>query len=383
MALVLALFLASHGVLHILGFLRAYDLAAIPLSGRTLIPLSPRGSKLLGLGWLLAALLLFGAAGLSLLQPGGWWALGVVALLTSQLLIILAWPDAKAGTAINLLLLVPCLSAYGTARFSAQLEAEKAALLDGAGRPTMLVTRNELEPLPPPIRRWLDQAGVVGRPRAQVVHLKQRGGLRTERDADFSAAEAEQWFRVEPPGFLWQVELNLSGLPIIGRDRYQDGVGHMWITILGLFTLVDGRGPKIDQGTALRFLGELVWFPSAALSPRIRWEAIDDRRARAHFSDQAVEVSADFEIDEQGRFLRLSARRFLGAEADAQLELWEVPATAWGRFEGVEVPIQGQVVWRLKDGDFEYYRWEITALEFDPEGAGGPPPKGEVAGRSL
>lgn len=383
MAYVLALLLASHGVLHLLGFLRAYDLAAIPLSGRTLIPLSARGARRLGLAWLMAALLLFGAAALSLTLPSHWWALGAVALLTSQLLIVIAWPDAKAGTAINLLLLVPCVMAYGTARFTDRIAAEKQALLAHPGPSAGVVERSELEPLPAPIRRWLEQAGVVGRPRAQVVHLRQRGGLRTQKDADFSSAQAEQWFRVEPPGFLWQVELTMMGVPILGRDRYQDGVGHMWITALGLVTLVDGRGPKIDQGTALRFLGELVWFPSAALSPRIRWEPIDDRWARAHFSDQGIEVSGDFEIDEQGHFVRLSARRYLGAEPDAQRELWEVPATAWGRFEGVEVPTRGQVVWRLKDGDFEYYRWEITALEFDPVGAEGATPSGEVAGRSL
>ncbi|MBK6685458.1 MAG: hypothetical protein IPG45_13385 [Deltaproteobacteria bacterium] len=383
MAFVLALLLASHGVLHLLGFLRAFDLASIPLSGRTLIPLSPRGSQVLGVGWLLAALLLFGAAALSLARPAEWWALGAVALVASQLLIVIAWPDAKAGTVINLLLLVPCLSAFGASRFFAQLETEKATLLLGADRPGMAVTQSELEPLPPPIRRWLEQAGVVGRPRPQVVHLKQRGGMRTQKDADFSSAQAEQWFRIEPPGFLWQVELQMMGLPILGRDRYQDGAGHMWITTFGLFTLVNGRGPQIDQGTALRFLGELVWFPSAALSPRIRWEPIDDRWARAHFSDRGLEVSADFEIDEKGQFLRLTARRYMGAEADAKLELWEVPATAWGRFQGVEVPTKGQVVWRLKDGDFEYYRWEITALEFDPAGPGGAPAPAEVVGRSL
>ncbi len=107
------------------------------------------------------------------------------------------------------------------------------------------------------------------------------------------------------------------------------------------------------------------------------------RRARAHFSDRKVEVNAEFEIDDQGHFLRMNADRYYGGDDEARLEHWEVPATAWARFEGIEVPTRGHVIWRLKDGDFDYFQWEITTLEFDPQGAGAPPPEGEVAGRSL
>jgi hypothetical protein len=36
---------------------------------------------------------------------------------------------------------------------------------------------------------------------------------------------------------------------------------------------------------------------------------------------------------------------------------------------GVEVPVAGNVTWKLPAGDFDYYRWEILDIEYDPEPA--------------
>ena len=44
-------------------------------------------------------------------------------------------------------------------------------------RPRRCSLRPRLAPLPPPVRRWLTGAGVVGKPRVHTVRLKQRGLL--------------------------------------------------------------------------------------------------------------------------------------------------------------------------------------------------------------
>jgi hypothetical protein len=91
-------------------------------------------------------------------------------------------------------------------------------------------------------------------------------------------------------------------IPVVGRDTYINGRGRMFIKAGGLVAVADGTGPKFDQGTALRFLGEIIWFPSGALAPYITWEPIDEWRARATLTFKDVSVGADFEFDERGRF---------------------------------------------------------------------------------
>jgi hypothetical protein len=179
-------------------------------------------------------------------------------------------------------------------------------------------------------------------------------------------ARAEQYFSVDPPGFVWVVDTTAMGIiPVAGRDKYVRGHGNMLIKAASLVNLVNAADPKIDQGSMLRFLGEIIWFPSAALSSKIGWEPIDATSARATLSDGRTSVSAVFSFDERGRVLGLRAERYLGGGAEAKLTPWVVSCSEWRTFEGIQVPSRGDVGWILSSGTFSYYRWEITDLQFN------------------
>jgi hypothetical protein len=174
-------------------------------------------------------------------------------------------------------------------------------------------------------------------------------------------AEAQQYFTVDEPGFVWTVDVTMMRVvPVVGRDTYTSGQGRMLIKAGGLVVVADGTGPKFDQGAALRFLGEIVWFPSAALASSITWEAIDDRMAEAMLTHRGVAVSAVFEFDERGRCVGLTAQRYYGG---VSLETWMIPFTAWQVVRGIEMPVRGGAVWKLAAGDFDYYQWEILDVE--------------------
>jgi hypothetical protein len=42
-----------------------------------------------------------------------------------------------------------------------------------------------------------------------------------------------------------------------------------------------------------------------------------------------------------------------------------MPVSEWTEFNGIRVPSKGDVIWKLKDGDFNYYKWEIEAIEYN------------------
>jgi hypothetical protein len=190
--------------------------------------------------------------------------------------------------------------------------------------------------------------------------------MRTSPDGAWMPVRAEQYFSVDPPAFLWSADVTMMrALPIVGRDRYVDGKGHMLIKAFSLVNIVDASGEKIDQGTLLRYLGEIVWFPSAALSPHIAWVPLDGTQANAIMSYRGVTASAVFTFDAQGRFARLDAERYMGGGRDALLVPWLASASEWRRMDGVEMPVRGGVAWELVTGAFDYYRWEVVELEYD------------------
>lgn len=249
-----------------------------------------------------------------------------------------------------------------TARFEQRVDREAIALLSHCSD-TAPVRASELALLPRPVARWLERSGVVGKPRAATVRLRQRGELRTAPDGAWMPARAVQYFSVGEPGFVWKVDVTMMRVvPVIGRDLYESGQGFMLIKAGALITVADARGATIDQGAALRYLGEIVWFPSAALAPYLTWEALDDTHARATMRHRGLTVSGVFAFDELGRVVSFSAERYLGDK----LERWFVPIAEWRVLRGVEVPVRGDVVWKLPAGDFNYYRWEVLDVEANP-----------------
>ena len=105
MRILVTLLLSLHALLHLLGFLKSWGLAALPeLSGKTLVPLSPALTRVIGLLWLLGAFVLLTAAALRALRSDTWWLVASVGVVVSQALIVLQWSDAKAGTAANVLI---------------------------------------------------------------------------------------------------------------------------------------------------------------------------------------------------------------------------------------------------------------------------------------
>ena len=76
--------------------------------------------------------------------------------------------------------------------------------------------------------------------------------------------------------------LDLSGMPrptgVVFRlsrcgDSYVEGRGAMRVILTGLFPIVNANGPELDHSSAVRFLNEMMWFPSAFLRPNITWTA--------------------------------------------------------------------------------------------------------------
>jgi hypothetical protein len=176
--------------------------------------------------------------------------------------------------------------------------------------------------------------------------------------------EAEEYYTIDPPGFIWIARMKMApGVTMSGRDRYVGGHGSIDMRLFGLFPVARESGPKLDHGALLRYLNETMWFPAAALSPCITWEAIDANSARATMSYGGISAPATFIFDDQGRLTNMIAERYY--LAGDELETWQTPIHGYDTFGGVRVPSEGQGVWKLDSGDFAYIRLHVTDLEYD------------------
>lgn len=100
-----AVIILIHGLIHLMGFAKAFNLADIEALA---LPIS----KTAGLFWLIACLLMLATASAYLFKNSWWITLAIIAAVLSQLLIILSWQDAKYGTIANLIILIAILWEY-------------------------------------------------------------------------------------------------------------------------------------------------------------------------------------------------------------------------------------------------------------------------------
>jgi hypothetical protein len=367
MKAVLILIIVVHGLIHLLGFFNAFGLSKIPaLSSKTIIPVSAEGKRFLGILWLLATVL-FTITGISYVwDKHNWWMIGLAAVTLSQLLVIVYWKNAKAGTIANLFIIFPLIITLFTTKFHRESLYQKQQINNASYKSHgTAITTSDLQSLPATVQQWLLHSGVVGKPMIKSVTLKQQGEMLTKPGGKWMPFRAEQVFTGSPPAFVWEARIDmLPGILIHGRDVFENGKGHMLIKPLGVITIADAGGKETDQGTLLRYLAETCWFPSAAPEPYITWEPISDSSAKATMTYRGSVASGIFTYNKAGDIIRFEALRYYEQKGQFSLEKWIVDCTLHQEKNGIRIPVRSTVTWGLQSGDFTWLKLDITEIKY-------------------
>ena len=267
---------------------------------------------------------------------------------------------------VIIVILVTAVSFIAQAIFSRKVSKEVQELFKGVQNNKEIITKEDLAELPACVQRWLEYSQVVGKERIVAARSKQSAVMRTEQTKPWMTTEADQYFTVQEPGFIWKAKIKAAPLVhIAGRDMYYEGRGNMLIKVLSLVTVADARGAEMDQGTMLRYLAETVWIPTAALSEYIQWEEIDANSARATMSYKGVTASGVFVFNDRGEAVNFVAERYMDVKGKYVLETWSITMSDHKEFSGIKIPSKGQVTWKLKTGDFNWFNFEVKAMEYN------------------
>jgi hypothetical protein len=247
---------------------------------------------------------------------------------------------------------------------NARTRKEVKHLLASAKRKPFALTEEMLVSLPPVVQHWLRQSNVIGREMPGVLRVRQEGKMRTSPVGKWLSLEAEQYFTFDPPAFLWDARIRLFPLLFIaGRDRYEHGKGNMRIRLMDILPLTNASGREIDQGSLVRFLAEISWFPQAAVSPYLQWEEINDRSARVSMTLGSTQATGVYSFDDAYRVSGFLAERYMESKGIYTKETWSVAVTGYKDFNGVPTGYRNEVTWKLKNGDFTWLVLEIKSVD--------------------
>lgn len=361
MKIAFTILLLLHGLIHLMGVAKAYNLASIEALK---LPIG----KTAGAFWLLAAVLFL--VTIVLLWTGNrwWWLVAVVGVVVSQVLIFTVWSDARFGTIANIIILIAAAIGYGQFDFDRMVTREITVI--NSNQPQSqpkVVSEERMADLPSPVKKWMSASGMIGRPEIDHVEVKQDFNLKLQPDQEqwyHGKAYQEVW--TQEPAFIWTLDLKMmSVIQIAGRDRFADGKGAMLIKMLSLVPMVNEQNnPRIDQGALQRYLAEMLWYPSLALSEYVSWKAVDDNSAIAIMNYKGTSGECTFFFNQEGLPERVSAMRYQGGDEDAKLTEWVVDVQKFHTVEGLKTPRKIAVTWKMESGDWTWAELEVTEIRF-------------------
>lgn len=347
-----------HGLTHVIAFgliQKANDTTELRSLSDTTVDLY----------WILPGLALIFTAILFVMKKP-WLTAGAVSILLSQALIILHWDAAKNGTLINLILAIALIIFYHEQKFNDMVRSEVNEIFGSQLHHGKIITKESLRELPPVIQKWLVRSNILGKPMIHTVHLTQKGMMRGKPEARWMYLTAEQFINADNPGFIWNAVIDTGFfMNIQGRDKYYQGSGNMLIKALYTIPVADSRGKEIDQGTLMRYLAEIVWFPTAALSGYIRWEYVSETSARVVIEHGGTAVSGVFSFDGNGDIKGFEGMRYRDFDDRYSLDKWSVAIKDHKEFDGIRIGNKSEVTWKLESGDFTWLTVEITDIKFN------------------
>ena len=362
MVAIFAVVLIVHGLVHLLGFAKAFGLAALP-------QLTQPISAAAGLLWFLGAGLFLATAVSLYAWPRGWWAIGACGVMLSALLVGGSWADARFGALGNLIVLVGVafgFLAQGPMSLRAAYDRDVTSHLSPAARAD-LFTLADLANLPAPVQKYLQSSGVIGQPRVHNFFVRARGRIRSGPNSPWITLTAEQHNFVEPPARLFYITGAMFAVPIQGYHRYVGPAATMRVKAAALVPVVDVSGEEMNQSETVTLFNDMcVMAPATLISRAITWEAVDARIARAAFTNAGHTIHAELTFNDAGELTNFWSDDRYQADGQKIRKLrWSTPLWDYRAFGPVRLAARGEGRWHEPEGDYPYIQLSIEQVRYN------------------
>jgi hypothetical protein len=257
--------------------------------------------------------------------------------------------------------------AFSAWNFEQKVSQERKKLLaEQITLPGEIITKQDIAHLPNVVQNWLKSTGILDKSSIFSAYLEQELlMLMKPGQKKWMEAKASQVFTVEPPAFNWSVNLKMNAFTkVLGRDKFENGEAEMIIKLFSIMPIVNiKKNKKVNQAALQRYLAEIIWFPSAAVSPYIQWEAIDDHSAKATMNCGETSGSGFFYFDDDGNFKKYAAMRYKDAD-DSHPTEWTVAVIRSQTLNGIKIPVEAKVSWKLSEGDWTWLQLRVTKINY-------------------
>lgn len=258
---------------------------------------------------------------------------------------------------------------YSSYRTEAAIKNHREKVEDiGRTTSTLLFDPDAAQQLPPPVARYFKFAFRDAPQAVNFVSMEMDGQFRRPQTEGFAATTATQTAAVGTPALVFTATTSIiPGVWARAYDAFAEGRMEMKAKILSTLTVVNEREtPALNKTSLRRWLLESPLYPAALLpGGPVRWEPIDDQRARAIVSANSIEASLVATFRPDG-----SLERF-DAEEDGDLNTpyhgsgEHVLRSDYQLISGVMLPMSFTIARAAGGRIYPFWIGNITSIVYD------------------
>lgn len=358
MKYVLSLIILIHGLIHFMGFMKAFGVGNITQITKEI-------ARPVGILWLMTSILFIVGAIMYLLQKDYWPIVVFISVVISQVLIIMVWHDAKFGTILNGLLLVIAIIGWSSQVFESKFQSEVKTYLDNSRDvQTDLLTEVDIEPLPDPVKKYIRYSGSLNQPKVKNVRIVFDGEMRGKENDWFDFTSLQYNFFTDPSR-LFFMKARMFGVTVLGYHKYQNERASMNIKLLGLIPVSQASGLEMNKAETVTFFNDMCMFiPAALIDKRIEWEPIDANSVKATLTNGSIAISAILYFNQEGQLINFISDDRYDVNEMKQYR-FSTPLSNYKLIGGRNLSTYGEGIWHYPDGEFTYGKFYLKDIEYN------------------
>lgn len=362
MKITILILIVFHALIHILGFLKAFNIAPVSQLTQTI-------TRTNGVLWLMATLLLLITAFLIITNNDYWWAVSALSIVFSQYVIITSWHDARFGTIINVILLAVTVAGFGTWSFRNwyNTDVNKGLQTIGSIADTIL-TEQDVATLPNVVKKYLYFTGAVGKPKVRNFRVEFTGQIRKNEESEWMPFTSEQYNFLSTSTRLFFMKATMKNLPVAGYHRFINGEAFMDIRLFSLIKVQYETGKEMGIAETVTFFNDMCCMaPSTLIDNRITWLETDSNKVKARFENNGIAITAWLYFNDKGELINfVSDDRYALAEDNTMKQFrWSTPLKEYKQFNGVTLPSYADAVYSYPSRDLTYGNFRLTNVVYN------------------
>ncbi|WP_281532631.1 DUF6544 family protein [Anaerocolumna aminovalerica] len=231
-----------------------------------------------------------------------------------------------------------------------------------------VLTEKDIAHLPEPVQKYLKYVGVLGKEKVKDFKVLINGTMKTDKNREWSQVKIGQHSFLDKITRLFYLNLNMSGIPVLGLHFYKNGIATMEIKVLGLIPIVEGMGKKMNQAETVTVFNDMcIMAPASLIDKRIQWEPVDSHSVKAIFCNDGNCITVTLYFNDIGQLTNFVSddRYYSPTGKTFESVRWSTPVSSYKNINGFNLVTYGEAIWNFPDGDFCYAKFNIQDIKYN------------------